>query len=85
MSELNAAFLLTDWSPALNTNNVTRAVDLWADIVLSIEDKIVPLKMFFSRPGSKPWYSPFLCWLHHVRDRLFRRSKFLPHEHHSLT
>ena len=79
VSELNLAFHSTNWSPVLHSVNLQMALDCWPDIVLSTLDKFAPLQVKMNRPANKPWYSPYLCRLRRVRDRLFNRSKHLSH------
>ena len=57
------------------------ALYCWSGIVLSTLDKFAPLQVKMNRPANKSWYSPYLCRLRRVRDRLFNRSEHLSHSH----
>lgn len=72
---LRSALATIDWSPVLTSDDVDQTVTSWSTQFLQVLHQHVPLKKHCHRPGSKPWYSPFLRKLAKFKDRLFLKSR----------
>ena len=81
MVNLNEIFCASDWSSVFSASNTAQAVNAWYAKVYSVLERFVPRSTVSDRRGNKPWYSSFLCRLRRQRDRLFRWSKELQHDH----
>ena len=81
MVNLNEIFCASDWSSVFSASNTAQAVNAWYAKVYSVLERFVPRSTVSDRQGNKPWYSSFLCRLRRQRDRLFRWSKELQHDH----
>lgn len=72
-----------DWSPVYSSSDANKSLSAWQDIVKSSMDALAPYTPLAKRQSAsnKPWYNGYLHRLRRQRDRLFYRSRNLPHTH----